>query len=110
MALPTVEMNYPGQIYSPFSGRPADTDDGANRDDPTLLFVYYGNAGIWEYVSPRLAPDLEEDRDELELDPIELTELLEADSGLTMVVDTGWNGLNYYGFAPADCEIKVKRH
>ena len=107
MPLPTIEISYLNQIYSPFSGLPAETDDSANEADSTLLFIYYGNASIWDYVSPRLTPGLVEDQDELELDPFDLAKILEAQGGLVMVVDTDWNGVNYYGFAPADSEIRV---
>lgn len=79
MPLPTIELNYLGTVHSPFSGLAADSDDGANVTDPSLLFVYYGNASIWDYVSARLANQLPEDVDEL--DPIELAEIVEIPVG-----------------------------
>jgi hypothetical protein len=38
MPLPTVEFAYEGTIHSPFSGLPADSEEGPNENDPTLLF------------------------------------------------------------------------
>jgi|SRR6185312_4917410 len=103
MPLPTIEFSYLGTVYSPFSGLPADSEDGPNEADSTLLFVYYGDAGEWAYISPRLANDLPEDADEV--GAVDLAETLQIEGGLLMVVDTDWNGINYYGFAPADIEI-----
>lgn len=37
-----------------------------------------------------------------DLGPDELAALLDIDGGMVMVVDTDWNGLNYYGFAPVE--------
>jgi len=42
MPLPAIDVHYLGTVYSPFSGQAADTEDGANTGDPTLLFIYYG--------------------------------------------------------------------
>jgi hypothetical protein len=38
------------------------------------------------------------------LEPKGLAEGLEISGAVMMVVDTDWNGVNYYGFAPADDE------
>lgn len=105
MPLPTINLHYLGTVYSPFSGQATHTDDGPNTDDPTLLFVYHGDATVWGYISPQvveLLPDEAGDPDNLE--PHELAALLEIDGGVVMVVDTDWNGVNYYGFAPVDEE------
>ena len=44
---------------------------------------------------------------DLDLEPTERAEALRIDGGLIMVVDTDWNGVNYYGFAPADSDITL---
>ncbi|MFD5808200.1 hypothetical protein [Rhodococcus aetherivorans] len=102
MPLPEIKFNYIGTIHSPFSGEAAETEDGPNDGDQTLLFVYYGDATVWDYISPRLADQLPDNAEDLE--PDELVELIEIESGLVMVVDTDWNGVNYYGFAPTTSE------
>ena len=50
MAVAYAKIHYLDQIYSPFSGLPADGESGPNESDPTLLFVYYGNAGDFAYI------------------------------------------------------------
>lgn len=40
------------------------------------------------------------------LGPTEMAEGLDVAGGILLVVDTDWNGVNYYGFAPEDSEIK----
>ena len=60
MAMPVVSIRYENPrayIYSPFSGLPAVSEkdyDGGNKDDPTLLFTWFGNVGQYGYLSPRL--------------------------------------------------------
>lgn len=103
MPVPTIEFRYLGAVYSPFSGLPADSEDGPNETDPTLLFTYYGDAGEYGFISPRLGNDLAEQAADLE--PLDLAEALQIEGVLVMVVDTDWNGVNYYGFAPTDSEI-----
>ena len=101
MALPTIGVHYLGPVFSPFSGQAADSDDGANVGDPTLLFVFYCDAGCWDYINPRVTEHVpDETGDPEDLDPDELFALLEIDGAMVMVVDTDWNGVNYYGFAP----------
>ncbi|OWY83853.1 hypothetical protein [Rhodococcus sp. BUPNP1] len=103
MPLPKIDIHYLGTVHSPFSGQVAETDDGSNTSDPTLLFVYYGDAGIWDHISTRVTDHLSDDAGTPEdLDPDELAALLDIDGGMVMVVDTDWNGLNYYGFAPVE--------
>lgn len=102
MPVPTIEFSYLGTVHSPFSGLPADSEDGPNENDPTLLFSYYGGGGEYGFISPRLGNDLAARAEDLE--PIELAEALQIDGALVMVVDTDWNGINYYGFAPTDSE------
>jgi hypothetical protein len=109
MPLPAIEFGYLGTIHSPFSGLPSESEDGPNEDDPTLLFTYYGNAPIYGLINPRLAKALPDELAELDVDldlePTELAEALHIDGGLLMVIDTDWNGINYYGFAPVDSDI-----
>lgn len=102
MALPAIHVHHLDTVYSPFSGQPADTDEGPNTADPSLLFVYYGDASVWGHISRRVieqAPNGEGDPEDF--DPHELAAKLEFDGAMIMVVDTDWNGVNYYGFAPA---------
>lgn len=104
MALPAIGFTYLGQVYSPLSGLPAEVDDdGANQSDPTLLFVYYGMAGEWDYVSPRFPDEVTRIIDNLA--PDEVADNLEIDGAIMLVVNTDWGGVNYYAFAPADSEI-----
>lgn len=105
MSLATIEFRYLGQVHSPFSGLPAEVnDEGPNQADPTLLFVYYGMAGEWDYFSPRFPSELTRFVDNLE--PADVAESLEVDGAIMLIVDTDWNGVNYYGFAPGDSEIR----
>jgi hypothetical protein len=105
MPLSTIEFRYLGQVHSPFTGLSAElNDEGPNQADPTLLFVYYGMVSEWDYVSPRFPSELTRFVDNLE--PADVAESLEVDGGIMLVVDTDWNGVNYYGFAPEDSEIK----
>jgi len=104
MSLPAIEFRYLDQIHSPFSGIPAGLDDeGVNHEDPTLLFVYSGMGSAWAYVSPRFPNELTRFIDNLE--PAEVADSLEIDGAIMFVVDTDWNGIDYYAFAPADSEI-----
>jgi len=105
MPLSTIKFRYLGQVHSPFSGLPAElNDEGPNQTDPTLLFVYYGMVSEWDYVSPRFPSELTRFVDNLE--PADVAESLEIDGAIMLVVDTDWNGVNYYGFAPEDSEIR----
>ncbi len=108
MSLPVIEFRYLAQIHSPFSGIPAGTDDeGLDYEDPTLLFVYSGMGSAWAHVSPRFPTELTRFIDNLE--PDEVAESLEIDGGIVLVVDTDWNGIDYYAFAPADSEIRFTK-
>lgn len=108
MALPAVEFRYLDQIHSPFSGIPAGLDDeGVDHEDPTLLFVYSGMGSAWSYVSPRFPNELTRFIDNLEAD--EVAESLEVDGAIMFIVDTDWNGIDYYAFAPADSEIRFTK-
>jgi hypothetical protein len=109
MPLPVIEFRYLETIHSPFSGLPSESEDGPNEEDPTLLFTYYGMASMYGFINPRLAKALPDELAaldvDLDLDPAELADGLHIDGGLTMVVDTDWNGINYYGFAPTDSDV-----
>lgn len=106
MSLPTIKFRYLDQIHSPFSGIPAGLDDeGVNHEDPTLLFVYCGGVRTWAYVSSRFPSELTRVIDNLEID--EVAESLEIDGAVLFVVDTDWNGIDYYAFAPAGSEIRL---
>lgn len=103
MPLPITNVHYLGTVHSPFSGQAADTEDGSNTSDTTLLFVHYGDATIWDYISPRVLDQLPDDAgDPEDLDPEGLAALLDIDGGMVMVVDTDRNGVNHYGFAPGE--------
>ena len=105
MAMPVVSIRYENPrayIYSPFSGLPAVTEeDGENKDDPTLLFTWVGNAGVYGYISPRLQDLLGQNVEDIEdINIDDLPSLLNIEGGLILAVDEGFNGVNYYGFAP----------
>jgi hypothetical protein len=89
------KTTYSGQVHSPFSGFPSDGDDGPNQDDGTLLFVYYGDADLFAYISDRLGGAT--------VDDASLDDVLGAElpaGCIVLEVDTEWNGVNFYGFAP----------
>ncbi|GAA2435227.1 hypothetical protein [Mycolicibacterium llatzerense] len=69
-----------------------------------MLFVYCGMVSQWDYISPRFPSEVIRFVDDAE--PDEFTESLEIDGAIMLVVNTDWNGVNYYGFAPADSEIR----
>jgi len=98
MSIPVVRVHCRDQIFSPFSGLPADGKDGPNKKDPTLLFVYYEKTSIYAYISQRLRYSLNEDIEYLE--PENLHAAIDIDGGLIMEVETDREGVNYYGFAP----------
>lgn len=101
MPVASVRFAYEGTIHSPFTGQPADFEEGGpNENDPSLIFTYHGDGGAYGHVSPRLADRMPEDWEELE--PLELAEKLQLESLLVFEVDAGWNGVSYYGYAPVD--------
>ena len=63
-----------------------------------MLFVFYGYAETYAYVSARLQNVGDGDVEEIKIE--ELSSTLSVDGGLILEVDTDWNGVNYYGFAP----------
>jgi hypothetical protein len=98
MAIPIVATRYEGRVYSPFTGKPAESDDGPNIGEESLLFIYIGGAGEYSLISERLAQSLSGKPDELE--PQELAEKIGIEGAFILEVDAGWNGVNSYGFAP----------
>ena len=98
MAVPIVKIHYTGQVYSPFSGEPADGETGPNETDASVLFVYYGNAGEFAYVSDRMKTLTDLDREQLDIEA--LHGAITINGGVIMEVDNDWNGVNHYGFAP----------
>ena len=100
MSIPVVRIHCRDQICSPFSGQPADGKDGPNKKDPTLLFVYYGDPGIYAYSSQRLRNLMNEDIEYLDAEALHTH--ADIDGGFILEVETDLNGVNYYGFAPAE--------
>ena len=99
MALPVAKIRCLEQIYSPFSGLPAGSEEEPDGTDPTLLFVFNGMAGEYEYVSKRLQGLVDGDVEDVDVE--DLVADLSVDGGLVLEVDADWNGVNTYGFAPA---------
>lgn len=99
MAIQEIQVKNQEQIYSPYSGLPADGDNGPNKKDDTLLFVYYGNSGGFGYISERIIINTDKDPDDLSVDEIKASASIAG--AFIVTVDTGWNGLNSYGFAPS---------
>lgn len=100
MPVPVARVHCRDRIYSPFSGQPADGRDGPNRKDPTLLFVYYSEPGIYAHVSQRLQNALNEDIEYLDPEAVHLS--IDIEGGLVLEVETDIRGVNYYGFAPEE--------
>ena len=97
MPISVARIHCRDRIFSPFSGQPADGKGGPNKKDPTLLLVYYGDKGVYAYVSPRLKNALNEDIEYLE--PENLHTGIDIDDALVLEVETDV-GVNYYVFAP----------
>lgn len=100
MPIPVVRVHCRDQIFSPYSGLPADGKNGPNTKDPTLLFVYYAKPGIYAHASDRLRCVMNEDIEYLDAEAIHTH--IDIEGGLIMEVMTDVNDVNYYGFAPAD--------
>jgi hypothetical protein len=97
MPIPVKSINSEEQVLSPFSGLPADGENGPNESDPSLLFVQYGDAGL-AYCSDRFRSLLVADPEEIKVEDIPASCSIEG--AIILEVDAGWNGLNHYGFAP----------
>lgn len=90
-----VKVSTVHQIFSPFSGLPADGEDGPNEKDPTLLFVCYGGMCAYHPLQFDLNDFMGSDIDYL------LSET-NTDGMFIFEVDSGWGGLNHYCFAPVE--------
>lgn len=99
MAIQEILVKKQGQIYSPYSGLAADGESGPNEKDDTLLFVYYGNTGDFSYISERVNEIVSENFDDLTVDEIKAS--ISIPGAFILTVDTGWNGINSYGFTPS---------
>lgn len=97
-----IEYEAPSALFSPFSGRPAEGDRGPNTRDKTLLFIYYGDAGEYGHIGKRAVEILTQAgvKNIESLSPGALARRLNLPSTLLLEVDAGWNGVNYYAFAP----------
>lgn len=93
-----IKLKIEGTVYSPFSGLPAESEDGPNESDDSLVLIYYGDASDYGYVSPRITSECGEAI--TELDPSELIEKLNLENVVSFEVDANWNGVNTYVFAP----------
>lgn len=95
-------------VCSPFTDQPAEIEDRPNEADPSLLFIYYGSAGIYAYVSEYLKehPSLLDigSPDDLDIEPEDLARRIDIDGASVYEVDCGWNGVNFYGFRPTPKE------
>ena len=100
MPVPVVRVHCRDPIYSPFSGEPVVSKEGPNRKDSTLLFIYYGDSGIYAHVSERLKYALHEDIQYLDAESLHNS--IDIDGAFVMEVETDVNGINYYGFAPPE--------
>ena len=86
-------------LYSPFSGILIDPEEGADESDPSLLFTNFDNNG--GYVSQRLIDHLEE-IDEDSIITEEIASKITLPGAVVFRHDCGWNGVIYFGFAPAE--------
>jgi hypothetical protein len=89
------------QIHSPFSGVVADGEELGSDD--TLLFVHYGDAGEYGHLSERAkqAAAAAGLSDSEGLSPEEVLAAIDVPGAFALRIDTGWNGVNMYAFAPA---------
>ena len=103
MAIPKVRIAFEGEkVFSPFSGKAVEGEKGPNTRDKTLLFVYYGMAGDYAHIS-KSAREMFANagvKDPEALSPTSLARRITNPGALLMEVDAGWNGVNYYAFAP----------
>ena len=108
MAVSKVRISWEGHgpLYSPFSGRPTETDSGPNEGDQTLLFVHYGMVDDYAYVSERATRELAKAgvRDAESLAPTNPAQRLKLSATLIVQVDAGWNGVYCYCFAPLESD------
>jgi hypothetical protein len=86
-------------IYSPYTGNaPHDMEGEINENDPSLLYVYWGMAGDFGYISDKFREIIDQEI-ENDIDMWSLDNLLSNEEGILFEVDCGrWNGVNFYGF------------
>jgi len=85
------------EIYSPYTDQiVVDKDGEINEGEGSLLFVYYGMAGGYAYISEKLKELIDEDIENIDIEG--LTSKITINEGTLLEVDCGWNGINYYGF------------
>ena len=94
------------QMTCPITGEVVYGPDGV-RDVPSLLFVHIGDADSYLYISARLvtlllACGVDCDSEEIPISPAEVAEVLDLEGAQMLCVDSGWNGVNCYGFAPPE--------
>jgi hypothetical protein len=87
-------LKYEGVIYSPFTGKAADGEDGPNASDGSLKLVYYGSVNQVAYVSDDLKERFS-NADNLE----DVIDLCGDEKLVGFKVDTGWDGVNLYVFS-----------
>jgi hypothetical protein len=100
MSIPVAIIHCRDQIFSPYSGLPADPGGEPNTKDPTLLFIYHGVPGIYTYVSKRLEYLLNEDVESIVAG--NLHDHLDIDGGLILEVVNDTDDPSFYGFAPKE--------
>jgi hypothetical protein len=96
------KVAYEGPVYSPFSGQPAEDEEGPNFEDETLQWIYCGDAGSSSHVGNTLLTALGNigEDEASQIDFVVVMEAARKAGCLVLEVDTGWNGLNWYGFLP----------
>jgi len=99
-----ISIAYQDQIYSPFSGQPADGEDGPNERDTTLLFIFYGDAGEYAYISEqfRREANIKGIGEIDEVEPETLAKQVPIENSMLLKVNAAWNGINWYCFAPPE--------
>jgi hypothetical protein len=88
------------RLYHPFTGQAL---DGDRPEQPAgVLFIYYGDAGHYAYLSPALLERLAEigiecDAHTCDINPQELAGKLDWPGAFILEIDASWNGINWYG-------------
>ena len=106
MAIDIVRTETEDQIDTPFTGQPADGLESPNTTDLTLLFIRYGNAGVYVYIADQVSKVAAVARvgDVEELDPRELAAGIDIPGAFVLKVNAEWNGVNCYAFARQEAE------
>ncbi len=100
MPIPVLKLKHEGStVYFPLYGKAATSSNGPNVRDPDLLFVYFGMAGDWGYVSKSVREAVEAAGKKLDrLSPRAVCRLLDLPSAICLEVDTGWNGVDWFAW------------